>query len=261
MVKCVKDQLDREVYVNVPAQKIISLVPSQTELLFDLGLEKEVIGVTKFCDEPRELTKTRIKVGGTKNVNLSKILSLRPDLILANKEENLKEDMEKLAEEVPVWVSDVSDLDSAWNMIEQVGRLTGKKKMARTLTDMIRHSFSNLYFRRELKVVYFIWKAPYMVAGGDTFINFMLKKCGFVNLFASFMRYPTVTFEEIRQLNPDLILLSSEPYPFRENHLPEFQQLCPSANVLLVDGKMFSWYGSRLKYAADYFRRLRGAID
>ena len=254
------DQLNRVVNLPQVPQRIISIVPSQTELLFYLGLNAEVIGVTKFCIHPADKFKARTKVGGTKQLNIDQIRALQPDLIIANKEENERSQVEELMNICPVWISDIHDLDSALEMISSIGSLINRETEANALCSDIVSRFNNLVLPvTNLKVAYFIWRKPYMVAGSDTFIDSMLKKCGLTNVINK-DRYPEITSQEIIATDPDLIFLSSEPYPFKQKHIDEFQTLLPNAKVILVDGEMFSWYGSRLLYAPDYFRAIMQAL-
>jgi len=256
------DQIGRTVHLPAfPPRRIVSLVPSQTELLHALGLEREVVGITKFCVHPTTWFREKKRVGGTKTVAIEKVAVLQPDLVLANKEENDREQIEALGEQFPVWVSDVRDLVSALDMIERVGAVTGKTDVARKLANDIRSAFSAFCPESGAyrpRAAYFIWRKPYMVAGGDTFIHAMLEAAGFENVFASESRYPEVTRELLAERAPDVLLLSSEPYPFAEKHLAEFRELCPSVRAtVIVDGELFSWYGSRLLQAPAYFQNLR----
>jgi ABC-type Fe3+-hydroxamate transport system substrate-binding protein len=245
---------------------IISLVPSQTELLYDLGLDKEVIGITKFCIHPKEWFQNKTRIGGTKTANIKKIKSLSPDLIIANKEENVKEQVEALSEVAPVYVSDITTLQDALDMIEHVGKLVGKEKRASEIAKNIRIKFKFLdafistnpqsKFLNQLNTAYLIWKDPYMAAGGDTFIHDMLTRCGFNNILSDKQRYPVVSVSDLSSLNCQLLLLSSEPYPFKQKHINELQQQLGGTKILLVDGEMFSWYGSRLLHSGAYFQTL-----
>ncbi len=259
-----KDQLGREVKINTTSpQRIISLVPSQTELLFDLGLDEEVVGITKFCIHPKEKIAQKEKVGGTKNLNIEKIKALNPTLIIANKEENEKEQIEELEKHFPVWISDVTDLQSALEMIAAVGKMTGKEKEAEELNGKISKNFAPFAPLRATKTTaYFIWQKPMMVAGNKTFINDMLQRCGFNNCFQNLDgHYPEISSAQLQQANPDVILLSSEPFPFQEKHVEAFSKICPHSKIVLVDGELFSWYGSRLLYAPSYFEKLAASLQ
>ena len=252
------DQTGRSITLDAPPRRIVSLVPSQTELLHFLGLEEAVIGITKFCVHPDHWFRTKTRVGGTKQLSIDGIRQLQPDLIIANKEENVKEQVELLSEEFPVWVSDVNNLSDACNMITSVGEMTAQTALANELVHDIRREFDLLADAVEndpLRTAYLIWRNPYMTVGHDTFIHDMLTRCGMQNIFADRTRYPTVSIDEL--LNCQLLLLSSEPYPFGEKHIPELQSELPHTKIILVDGEMFSWYGSRLLHAPLYFRELR----
>jgi ABC-type Fe3+-hydroxamate transport system substrate-binding protein len=247
---------------NIPVQKkysrIISMVPSQTELLSYLGLENEVVGITKFCVHPESWFRNKTRVGGTKNIDFKKIHQLSPDLIIANKEENVKEQVEELAKNYDVWITDVNDLSDSIKMIADIGNLTGRFKKASELILKIREGFGKLeelsVGQPLVKTAYFIWKDPYMVAASETFINNMMQYCGLENVFSEQKRYPQIALEEIKQKKTELILLSSEPYPFKEKHREEMQKLFPKIKVELTDGEMYSWYGSRLLKSIEYFQ-------
>ena len=250
------DQLGRQVVLPGVPKRIISVVPSQTELLFDLGLADAIIGVTKFCIHPGDKVKNIEKIGGTKQLNIAKIKSLKPDLIIANKEENERRQIEELMQFCPVWISDIANLDDAVDMIERVGVLTGKPDVAAVLSHKIQNNFNDLDLPPAgTRTAYFIWRKPYMIAGSGTFVDDMLRRCGLVNAFDK-DRYPEISAEELIAADPGVVLLSSEPYPFKQKHIDEIKALLPSAIIKLVDGEMFSWYGSRLLHAPGYFRVL-----
>ncbi len=262
------DQTGSKVYLPNPPKRIISLVPSQTELLFDLGLNKEIIGITKFCIHPNEFFRTKSKVGGTKQLNIEKIKSFQPDLIIANKEENEKKLIEKLRSLFPVWTSDIKNLNDALDMILRVGILVDKKFEAQKIHDQVKLNFQNLIpgtfnliGHSKAFFLYLIWRNPYMAAGRDTFIHDMLARCGFINVCEEKSRYPILAEKEIKILNPSFVFLSSEPYPFSEKHFEELKTIVPSAKIILVNGEFFSWYGSGLIRATDYFKRLIGEIN
>jgi ABC-type Fe3+-hydroxamate transport system substrate-binding protein len=252
----------KEPHLSYQPKKIISLVPSITELLSSLNLHEEVIGITKFCVHPRGWFENKKKIGGTKNLNLPALRELQPDLIIANIEENKRSQVEDLMGDFNIWVTDVASLENAYQMITDIGQLTGKDNEASKLVSSIRNGFDNLSpMKTPVPAAYFIWKDPYMVAGGDTFISDMMKRCGFQNFFSNKNRYPEVPIDHLidqtHGINKiEVILLSSEPYPFNKKHLAEFQKLLPEVKILLVDGEMFSWYGSRLLEAPAYFKKL-----
>lgn len=238
-------------------KSIVSVVPSQTELLHYLGLGDAVTGITKFCIHPDDWFRNKKRVGGTKTLHLGVIRSLKPDLILANREENERLQIEELAREFPVYVSDVSNLNDALDMIKTAGRLTGTTERALELVRELEIRFGALPAFPRIRAAYLIWRDPYMAAGSGTFIHSMMDKAGFDNVFGFQSRYPEVKAEMLADAGPDVVLLSSEPYPFREKHLNEISAICPRARVLLADGELFSWYGSRLLHTPDYFRQLR----
>lgn len=249
----VTDQLGNTFSIPNPPSRIISLVPSQTEFLFSLGLEDNVVGITKFCVHPSHWLKSKTIVGGTKNFDIDRIAALEPDLIIGNKEENFREGIELLQEKFPVWMSDILSLRDAYDMMEKVGVICGKEETAKGIVSRIKRSLAPI-FRPPLSVLYFIWGKPMMVAGKETFINEMLHLNGFINLAEG--RYPELSREQIKKLNPDVVLLSSEPFPFEQRHFDQMKELLPDSKIHFVDGEMFSWYGSRLLHAADYFQRL-----
>ncbi|WP_299213705.1 helical backbone metal receptor [uncultured Aquimarina sp.] len=255
------DQLGRDIRLTSTPVRIISLVPSQTELLVALGLSNYIVGVTKFCVHPDSIRKEKSVVGGTKNIHLDKIHELNPDIILCNKEENTREIVETLQEEYPVHVSDISTIEESLELIGQYGEIFNKTNQAAALISEIRSelkSFSEfMKDKPQKKVAYFIWCKPWMVAGKGTFIHHLLGINGFINMFGHQDRYPEILEEQFSKLNDlDLILLSSEPFPFSEEHKDEILKMLPDTNVILVDGEYFSWYGSRLVEAFTYFRTL-----
>ncbi|MFT2008503.1 helical backbone metal receptor [Pontibacter sp. 13R65] len=256
------DQMGFQVTLPHLPQRIVSLVPSQTELLFDLGLGNRIVGVTKFCTHPQEQVKQKPVVGGTKNFHFEAIEKLRPDLIIGNKEENYKEGIQQLQQQYPVWMSDIFTIEDALQMIQQLGEITATKAKAAALISSIRTCFAALApASPAVSTAYFIWRKPYMAVGDNNIIDHMLHRCGFSNCFAHLSRYPEITAEHLQQAHPTLILLSSEPYPFREKHIAEFKEMCPQAVVKVVDGEMFSWYGSRLLQAPAYLQKVINEVQ
>jgi len=252
-----KDQLGDEIEVVEHPERIVSLVPSQSELLFDLGLGKRVVGITKFCVHPEEWFRSKTRVGGTKDVDIEKVKSLNPDLIIGNKEENTFKDIEALRKIAPVWISDVNDLEDSTEMIQIIGKMCDVSQKSNKISKQIKDNFNSFNSKVLGKsVLYFIWKNPYMVAANDTFIDSILtNQLGLKNLMRNESRYPSIELEDVLE-EPDLIFLSSEPYPFKEKHAEEINKIFPHSKVVLVDGEYFSWYGSRLMGAPDYFEKL-----
>lgn len=265
-MKTFTDPLGNKHTFETTLKRIISLVPSQTELLCDLGLEESIIGITKFCVHPYHLKSTKKIIGGTKKVHVEKIRLLQPDIIIANKEENTLEIVEELSKICPVWVTDIITLDDNLKMIEDFGTLFNKRIEAKKWMDKINFAYNDLlHFVKDKevkKVAYFIWANPYMVAGNNTFINEMLKLNNFENIYQnSHDRYPEVSIENIRiEGDPDLVLLSSEPFPFTDDHAFELGRYTHHAITLFVDGEMFSWYGSRTIKAFEYFKKMHQKI-
>jgi ABC-type Fe3+-hydroxamate transport system substrate-binding protein len=254
----VSDQLNRTLSIKKPPQRIVSLVPSQTELLVDMGLRSRLVGITKFCVHPERLRKEVEVVGGTKNVHFGKIESLRPDIIICNKEENSEEIVTQCSKIAPTWVSDIYTLDDSYEMIESLGRIFNRTEMASEIISKItceKEAFSEFIKNKpSKKVAYLIWKNPFMAAGRNSFINALLEVNNYENiLLEEDSRYPEISPSNLKKA--DLILLSSEPYPFKEADVKALKEELQT-EVLLVDGEYFSWYGSRLQNAFNYFKTL-----
>ncbi|MCF6128745.1 helical backbone metal receptor [Flavobacterium sp. AS60] len=265
-MKTFVDQLGTSHTFETAPKRIVSLVPSQTELLYDLGLEESIVGITKFCVHPFHFKSTKKIIGGTKKVHFEKIRLLQPDIIIANKEENTLEIVEELSKICPVWVTDIIALEDNLKMISDFGLLFNKRTEAQKWVDKINFAhydfLSFIKDKEAQKVAYFIWANPYMVAGNNTFINEMLKLNNFQNIYQNREeRYPEIIIQKMRiQGDPDLVLLSSEPFPFTDEHAFEIGRFTHHAKTIFVDGEMFSWYGSRLVKAFDYFKRLHESI-
>jgi len=252
------DQIGHQFELCSTPKRIISLVPSQTELLYDLGLDHEVVGVTKFCIHPNVWFVTKNRIGGTKTANIEKIAALNPDFIIANKEENTESEIKALQKRYPVYTSDISNLSESLQMIQQIGGIVGKEDESIRMIEKIQHQFNSLvpFSDTRNKALYLIWRAPYMSINQHTFINDMIMRSGFHNVIKSENVYPIISEEQIKELNPDFIFLSSEPYPFKAKHLLDFQKVFSKTKIVLVDGEYFSWYGSRLLGAPNYFSNL-----
>lgn len=257
----VKDQLNRTSRFEATPKRIVSLVPSQTELLCDLGLKENIVGVTKFCIHPNDIkTKTKV-VGGTKQIHIEKLKALQPDIILCNKEENTKAIVEACEAICPVHVSDIFTLDDSFELIEHYGTLFKVENVATAIISEIKSEFENFKsFVKEkptLNTLYFIWRSPWMIAGKHTFLDYLLEVNKFKN-HSEAERYPEIQLK--KDENVELVLLSSEPFPFKDSHKKELNPFYPKAKILLVDGEMFSWYGSRLTKAFQYFKSLYGHL-
>lgn len=254
------DQTGRTVECHNKLTRIVSLVPSQTELLVDLGLEDNIVGVTKFCVHPKHLRISKKVIGGTKTISFEKIKALKPHIILCNKEENTLDIVNQLEKEFPVHVSDVTNIEESKTLILQYGKLFGcimrASRMCSIITKEADKFTAFIADKPKKRTAYFIWKDPWMTIGKDTFIHYLLSLNQFENIYQDKERYPEVDLEDLKEKNPELLLLSSEPYPFKEKHINEIQSTFPETKIILVDGEYFSWYGSRLQNAFTYFRTL-----
>jgi len=250
------DQLDRKVNVTNSPKRIISLVPSITELIIDLGLEKALVGRTKFCVHPKSKLQPIFMVGGTKQIHFDRIAALKPDLIIANKEENDKAQIEQLAKDYPVWISDIADFEAALGMIKDLGEVLRKEAQCLAIIRQSREFIAQLKATKPRKVAYLIWRNPYMTIGKDTYIHDMLRLTGFENVYGEYTRYPTFTVADLQKRQPDMLLLSSEPFPFKQKHIAELAADFPNIPIVLVDGEAFSWYGTRFLKTFNYLKNL-----
>jgi ABC-type Fe3+-hydroxamate transport system substrate-binding protein len=229
-------------------KRIISLVPSLTELMIDLGCAGQLAGRTRFCIHPEEVVKNIPIIGGTKNPRVDKILNMKPDFIIANKEENREEDICELREEssAHIEITDIFTIDEALKTILRLGMLLNSEAKARELAAGIKEELRRRPKKKLLRTAYFIWKDPWMSVGNNTYIHDVLKHWSLENILGSFKRYPTIELEGLAAYEPEIIILSSEPYPFKEKHINPVQKACPDARIFLMDGQWFSWYGSRM---------------
>jgi ABC-type Fe3+-hydroxamate transport system substrate-binding protein len=251
--------------------RIVSLVPSLTETLFDLGLDSEVVGVTRFCTEPAAQLTGKLRVGGTKNPDREKLARLAPDLLLVNTEENRREDIAWLRERFPVLQYFPRTVQDAADMVLDLGRAIGRPQEGEALKLLIEAEAvrveAELFGERRLRVFYPIWKDPWMTINGDTYVHDMLRACGADNVFSgTAQRYPEIQLERLPDARPDLVLLPSEPYAFSEQHrnrLVHHPSVC-GRPTLLVDGKAFSWHGSRtargLRAVHEILKKVRQSV-
>ncbi len=250
------DDLGREVQIRDIPQRIVSLVPSITELISDLDFLDKIIGRTNYCIYPEKIIDNIDTLGGTKDFSLEKIRILKPDLIIAVKEENNKKLVLEIAKEYPTIVFDIVDYSSAIKMIKDIGSILDAKILTEQLIKDIEEKRSILLqrFNKLKRSCYLIWNNPKMSISKHTFISEMMNLAGFGNVFAENNdNYPIISEKDLALKNPEFILLSSEPFKFTEKHRKEYQNRFLNSKVVLVDGEMFSWYGSRMLKAFDYF--------
>lgn len=259
------DNLNRKISLAETPRRIISLVPSLTELLHDMGMERQIVGITKYCVHPLHYIATKALVGGTKKVNIKRIKELQPDFILCSKEENTPTMVQELEKIAPVYVTDVNSLDDALELIKDLGFLFGRRTQAGHIIDKIKfqlkdfqHTIKDIPLR---KVAYFIWANPWMVAGSKTFIDDMLRICKFENAYANHERYPEVAIKHMRsKAAPKLLMFSSEPHDFTDDEVFDVLRNNRKTITIYVDGQYFSWYGSRLIKAFDHFKEIHKKI-
>ncbi|TVQ09575.1 MAG: hypothetical protein EA364_13725 [Balneolaceae bacterium] len=261
--------------------RIISLVPSLTELVFHLDLGNRLVGRTRFCIHPEKQIGGVEIIGGTKNPRIDKIKALKPDIVIANREENRKEDVDAISSFSEVLVTEIATVKEALNEMLRIGEVLGKAHEAAGLVDAISREIPGNSPTNSLRALYMIWRDPWMAAGGDTYIHDVMQHFGLHNVCAGMDRYPQLTEDQMCNMAPEVILLSSEPYPFRKKHMSEMaglfsgsQKFGPgkpdeikppetvkndrragSPMVLTVDGEWFSWYGPRM---LPSFRSLAG---
>lgn len=244
-------------------ERIVCTVPSITELLFDLGFEEKVVGITKFCLHPSAWYKNKTRVGGTKNLDLKKIKSIAPTLVISNKEENLKNEVEEIATYTTVLVTDINSVTQTNELIDLLSYAPKTKEKSDLIKQKIKSGLEVSPLSTPLDVVYLIWNNPYMTVGTDTYIHHMLNKVGCKNSISRHqqkLRYPVLSEQDIINLQPKLILLSSEPFPFNEKHVVEIEKRF-SIPTIKVDGEMFSWYGSRLQFFNNHWSALKHKIE
>ena len=249
--------------LSAAPRRIVSLIPSTTELLCALGLAEALVGVTVYCVEPRDVVRGKTRVGGEKDPDLAAIRSLAPDLVIANVEENRREDVDALrAVGIPVWVTYPRTVAEGLAMIRDLGEVTGARDRARALLDTLEPLYAQARARAAARppvsVFYPIWREPWMTVGADTYVHDLLATCGGANVFADRVRYPTITLDEMAARGPEVIFLPDEPFRFRRAHLRDFDAYpavpaVRNGRMHLVDGKPFSWHGPRL---AEALRKL-----
>jgi ABC-type Fe3+-hydroxamate transport system substrate-binding protein len=248
--------------------RIISLCPSLTELVFDLGAGDELVGRTKFCVHPEPAVSAIEKVGGTKNPKIERIIALEPDLVLMNEEENRREDAEALAAaRVNCLTSMPRDARETATMVRRIGEAIGRSDAGERIASAIEAARERVRAaaleRQRVSFAYLIWREPLMTVSGDTFVSAILGEVGAINVFEQASeRYPEITAGQLAAAAPDAVLLSSEPFPFKDKHADELAARTGLAREAfhLVDGELLSWHGSRtirgLEYAGELMESL-----
>lgn len=246
-------------------ERIVSLVPSLTEALFALGVGERVVGRTRYCTQPPHSVGKVAKVGGTKKVDVERVLGLEPDLVVAVKEENTREDIEGLKMAgVPVFVGAPETVEDAVTMLEELAERVGAPEAEAVLKPIrrVHERLREAAPKKAPRVFVPIWKSPYMSVGSDTYVHDVLKTCGGENVCGGSTRYPVIDLEEVERLEPEVVLLPDEPYPFSAEDLPEVYALdIPAARkdrVHLVDGKLLTWYGPRMASSLTQLAALLG---
>jgi ABC-type Fe3+-hydroxamate transport system substrate-binding protein len=250
--------------------RIVSLCPSLTELVFDLGRGEELVGRTKFCIHPADRVGAVEKVGGTKNPKVARIVELAPDIVLLNEEENRREDAEALeASGIRCHVSFPRNAAETATMVRSIAAAIDAsaegERIARDIERRHRRVTDAARSREPIRFAYLIWRNPWMAANADTFVSAMLADAGGINVFGQTPeRYPTITPEDLEAANPDAVLLSTEPFPFKESHADELSALTriTRGRFRIVDGELLSWHGSRTPSGIDYAEQVisgRGA--
>lgn len=284
-----------------PPQRVVSLVPSVTESLFDLDLGERVVGRTDYCIQPKGRVERVPSVGGTKTPDVERILALAPHLVIANYEENRRQDVEALqAAGIPVWVTFPQTVQEALNLLWEMMNLFDHQTMVARVR-LIEYTYdwvNSIALSNEdqvVKVFVPIWSDPLMTFNQETYMHDMVRVCGGTNIFAQMdrgilassdfasegevlsyeqlnkypdglaMRYPKVSLAEVVAHQPNVILLPSEPFHFQEHHLALFQSLdVPAAKqgrIHLVDGSLLSWHGTRIAYALEQLPKLIRPVE
>ena len=263
-----KDDLGDRVELNVPAARIVSLVPSITETLFELGAGGQVAGVTDYCIHPAAAVAQILKVGGTKGFSLDRVVGLEPDLVIANKEENRKPEVEALRRECPVFVTDPRTVEQAMKTVLDLGMLTGRAVEASTMAADCESRLSGVYpatLARPFRTVCFVWRDPWMAVGSDTYVGDLLDTFGFKNIFASEDgRYPQTSLEAVLDRGPEVIMLPDEPFEFGSGDVGEieafFAERGAPVKIFAMDGTLLTWFGYRTALGVDYLQRTKTSL-
>lgn len=263
------DALGRTLEVKSPPRRIVSLVPSLTEALFVLGVGEAVVGVSDFCVEPREAVAAKTKVGGTKALDVARVLSLRPDLVVASAEENRREDIRALVQAgLPVFVTLPTTVAGAIDLLEQLAGMTGAVEAGARVVAEARETLAGVEAanegRQPVRTFCPIWRNPWMTIGPDTYMHDFVTVCGGDNVFGlRHERYPRVQLSEMAERDPEVVLLPDEPYRFEFKHVSEisaFREVSAvrDGRIYLLEGKHLCWYGPRIAGSLRYVSGLMG---
>jgi len=278
--------------VSRPPQRVVSLVPSVTESLFDLNLGDRLVAITDYCIHPADKVASLPRIGGTKNPDVQRIIELKPDLVIANQEENRKEDVDRLlAARIPVWVTFPKTVADAFNLLWNIMHvfdepvMVPRVRLIEQTMDWVWRISEKRLEDQPCRVFVPIWLDPLMTFNAETYASDLLRICGGINVFAERerlyplkadlgeqvpssepgrdTRYPRVTLDEVVAAQPDLILLPSEPFPFTQSHLSLFAGLdIPAAHnnrIEFIDGSLLTWHGTRIAHALNVLPALISA--
>jgi len=238
----------------LPPRRVVSLVPSLTETLFDLGAGGAVVGITDYCIFPPDLTATR--VGGTKNPDLAAIRALKPDLVHLNVEENLKRHADEIATFAPIFVTEPKSVDDVDALFGTLGMIHGVPVAARRLQTMLKKAEAGFAGRQPFTFACPIWKDPWMWCGGDTYVSSLIETAGGVNLLSGQSRYPKRELSEVVSMSPDVIFLPDEPYLFTQADAAGLREQSTGRVVGPFPGHLVTWHGSRTIAGLEFLARV-----
>lgn len=285
------DAMGRTVHVPAEPQRLVSLVPSITETLLVFGCGARLVGITDYCTEPAAAVVGKLRIGGTKNPDLAKILDLQPQLVFAVAEENRQEDVAQLAAAgIPVYVFAPCTVRDGIDLLWRIAALLHCDADVAAYIHPIEQEYADTLTcvagRRPVRVFCPIWKEPYMTISTNTYVHDILTVCGGDNIFAQRQRrfplaadlgqqpeatgaryedrdrrYPRVTLAEMATQRPQVILLPDEPYPFCEADVADFASFTEvpawcNGRIHVIDGKIVSWYGPRIGRSLPTLRAL-----
>ncbi|MBI9038391.1 MAG: ABC transporter substrate-binding protein [Bacteroidales bacterium] len=251
------DGLGRTICLDKIPKRIVSLCPSITETLCELGLADKIIACTDYCVHPIDVVKNFNKIGGPKNFSEEKILNLKPDIIFAVKEENETCKINRISKKVPTYVFDINSIQEGIEMIKTLGNIFEIQNISDCFIEKMQEGYKNLTkVNSNIKCLYLVWKQPYIAVGGDSFIDSVLYQINIKNcLRNSKKKYPKIKLKLLEN-QFDLLILPSEPYSFSENDIDGFEKIFPEKEIIKVDGEMFSWYGTHQLKAISYLQKL-----